>query len=156
MKLGNNFFWQKMCCNNTFCNPDADIENFEARNQPKQSKDSLVFNPTASYAQRAGDRNAVIRMHSAHGGSMHSGSGTNYERGHTNLLSHPEEYSGFAAATSNQGVYEEPKVDVLANSRQAQLADALTQSAQKQQINFADNDHEYAQHVNNQSEEGDN
>jgi len=56
---------------------------------------------------------------------MHSNSYT-YERGATHMLSHGDnDHSGFQAATSNQGHYDEPQVDVLQNSRRAQLADAL-------------------------------
>ena len=64
---------------------------------------------------------------------MHSNSYT-YERGATHMLSHGDnDHSGFQAATSNQGHYDEPQVDVLQNSRRAQLADALGQSASKEQ-----------------------
>ena len=51
-------------------------------------------------------------------GSMYSGS-YSYERGATNLLSQGNDLSGFAGPTSNHGHYDEPQVDILANSRRA-------------------------------------
>ena len=33
-----------MCCNNTFCNGDADVENFEAKNQPKLADQPTINN----------------------------------------------------------------------------------------------------------------
>ena len=52
------------------------------------------------------------------------------------MLSHNDNnqnHSGFQAAVSKHGHYEEPQVDVLQNSRRAQLADALGQSTGKLQ-----------------------
>ena len=104
-----------MCCNNTFCNAEADIENFEAKNQPRQGEQPMLNN--------RGDRNAAIRQGQATA-SMYSGS-YSYERGATNLLSNGNDMSGFQGATSNHGHYDEPHVDILAQSRRNQLAEAL-------------------------------
>ena len=98
-----------MCCNNTFCNAEADIENFEAKNLPRQGDQ-----PTVNGTQR--DLTKQGRGNVGAGGSMYSGS-YSYERGATNLLSHGNDLSGFAGQTSNHGYYEEPHVDVLASSR---------------------------------------
>ena len=83
---------QRMCCNNTFCNAEADIENFEAKNLPRQGEQPTV-NGTGNTArdinkQARGGANAAA-------GSMYSGS-YSYERGATNLLSHGNDLSGFA------------------------------------------------------------
>ena len=61
---------------------------------------------------RPGERSNVLRQGGNHPGSVYSGS-YSYERGATNLLSHGNDYSGFQAATSNHGHYDEPQVDVL-------------------------------------------
>ena len=58
--------------------------------------------------------------------SMYSGS-VSYDRGQTQMISNGNDYS----AMNGHNQYEEPQVDVLANSRRAQLADALGQSGQK-------------------------
>ena len=117
-----------MCCNNAFCNADADIENFEAR-QPKIGTAEQPTNQV--HLNRGGNTSSTRQGGNPAGGSVYSGS-YSYERGATNVLSHGNDYSGFNAATSNHGMYEEPQVDVLANSRRAQLAEALGPSAQKQ------------------------
>ena len=31
-----------MCCNNSYCNGDADVENYEAKNQPKLADQTTV------------------------------------------------------------------------------------------------------------------
>ena len=36
------FYLQAMCCNNAFCNADADIENFEQKNQPAKGEQPTV------------------------------------------------------------------------------------------------------------------
>ena len=33
---------KQMCCNNTFCNGDADVENYEAKNQPKHADQPTI------------------------------------------------------------------------------------------------------------------
>ena len=114
-----------MCCNNTFCNAEADIENFDAMNHPRQGEQ-----PTPNNATSVRERNAINKANVA-GGPMSMNSGSlSYERGATHLASN-NDYSNFQAATSNHGHYDEPSVDVLANSRRLQLADALGQSASK-------------------------
>jgi len=85
------------------------------------------------FVQR-GDRNAAIRVNSVPGGagSIHSDKAS-FSRGQTKMMSYGNnDFSGFGAAQANQGVeYGEPVVDVLAESRRAQIEDALNQSAQK-------------------------
>ena len=109
-----------MCCNNTFCNADADIDNLE-NNQPRLPADQQQYRslnpPTNGFVQR-GDRNAAIRVNSVPGGngSMYSDKAS-FSRGQTKMMSY--------GLDSNTGVYEEPIVDVLAESRRAQIEDAL-------------------------------
>ena len=124
-----------MCCNNAYCNAEADVENFEAKNNflPRgQQVDQPTINTHATTNNvNRGDRSNQMRGGPGAGGnSVYSGS-YSYERGATNILSHGNEYSGFGGATSGHGMYEEPQIDILANSRRAQLVDALGKSAQK-------------------------
>lgn len=122
-----------MCCNNTFCNAEADIENFEAKNLPRQAEHPTI-NTYGTNQRQTQDRNAAIRSNTGAPMSMYSGS-ISYERGQTRVDNNFSQYGGMQAATSNQGHYDEPQIDVLANSRSAQLADALGQSGHKQDAN---------------------
>ena len=127
--MGNNESSLKgMCCNNAFCNAEADIENYEAKqNQPKTGEQPTNQVPGNVNLQQQRERNGAMA-----GSSMYSG-GYSYERGQTKLMSDGGDLSNFQAATSNFGHYEEPQVDVLANSRKVQLAQALGHGQQQYQ-----------------------
>ena len=62
-------------------------------------------------------------------------------RGQTEL------YSQYGGGAGGPGIYEEPRVDILASSRRDQLADALGQSANKQQNSQMLGMHDYGSGV---------
>ena len=110
-----------MCCSNAFCDGDADVENFEAKNQPKLADQPTINNNRV--IQRNDDGvNAYTNIHQA------NASLTTLNRGETQMHS---AFGGGAGHSAYNNMYEEPQVEVLANSRRDQLTDALTQSARK-------------------------
>ena len=103
---------KQMCCNNSYCNGDADVENYEAKNQPKLA-DQTTVNRKAEHQRQMNNANQA-------GSSSYNYSMNTLNRGQTEL------YSNFQGGSA---LYEEPRVDILASSRRDQLADALGQSA---------------------------
>jgi len=105
-----------MCCNNTFCNPDSNIENFtEINRTPKtgngKDKGKQYLDPTKNI-----------------GGNPYSSGQLNQFRTQNTMK---ESYTndgafvqGFVgSASAGQGMYDDPKVDVLSDSqRRNQLA----------------------------------
>lgn len=106
-----------MCCNQTFCNPDADIENFEARNQPISSANQQNLNRN-TFHPKYSDRNAAIQVQTVIQ-TTRSGS-DEYEHLPTKLNPYGGNngFDAHGALFSSQRT-DEPLVDVLANSRRA-------------------------------------
>ena len=84
-----------MCCNNAFCAPESDVENFEAKQPPRQSEQP--------YGQQ---KNEKLFAHgsSGNGFSDHY----SYERGVTNVQTLERSQHDHRVATSNYGHYDEP------------------------------------------------
>ena len=68
-----------MCCNNSYCNGDADVENYEAKNQPKLA-DQTTVNRKAEHMRQMNNANQA-------GSSSYNYSMNTLNRGQTELYS---------------------------------------------------------------------
>ena len=77
-----------MCCNNTFCNAEADVDNLE--NQPKHSAEAQQRGFNAHGFVQRGDRNAAIRVNSVPAGGTASAYSdkASFSRGGTKMMSY--------------------------------------------------------------------
>ena len=108
-----------MCCNNAFCAAEADVENFEAKQPPRQAEQP--------YGQQKSDK---LFAHGQTSGGFSDN--YSYERGVTNVQTLERSQFEQRAATSNYGHYDEPQVDVLRQSQRGQqLADAIAVSGRQ-------------------------